>query len=132
TLNPNTPYFIVAVIVDCASNPETCGTATVAGTHIRFGENVSVTPPTGRGTPISIDVIADPTAESIDPVGVSGNVSVQSGTYVKALVASGPGGQAQFFSDGVWSTALLTAPSSSYSVQAGRFSFTELDATVTI
>jgi len=132
TLNPNTPYFIVAVIADCASNPETCGTATVAGTHIRFGANVFVTPPTGGGPPISIDVIADPTAESIDPVGVSGNVSVQSGTYVKALVASGPGGQEQFFSDGVWSTALLTAPAASYSVQAGRFSFTQLDATVTI
>jgi len=132
TLNPNTPYFVVAVIADCASNPETCGTATVAGTHIRFGGNVFFTPQTGGGPPMIVDVIADPTAESIDPVSVCGNISVQSGTYVKSLVASGPGGTEQFFSDGVWSTSLLTAPAASYCVQAGRFSFTELDSTATI
>src|SRR4029077_3995748 len=70
TLNPATPYFIAAVIADCASNPEACGTAAVAGTHIRFGANVFVPPDSGGGPPITVNVIADPTVESIDPVAV--------------------------------------------------------------
>jgi len=127
TLKASTPYFVAAVIADCASNPESCGTATTAGTHIRFNNFVIETP--AGGPPITVDVVAD---VSLDPVAVCGNVSVQSGTYVKALAAAGPGGEEQFFSTGVFSTALVSAPVTSYCVQAARFSFTQFDSTVTI
>ena len=90
TLNGNTPYFVAAVIADCATNPEACGTATVAGTHIRFNNFVTVTPD-GR-PPITINVTADPTDDPLDPVAICGSISVQAGTFVKALLSSGPGG----------------------------------------
>ncbi len=127
TLNASTPYFVAAVIADCASNPESCGTAAAAGTHIRFNNFVTGTP--AGGPPITINVTAD---ASVDPVGICGNVSVQFGTYVKLLASAGPGAAEQFFSTGVFSTALLNAPAASYCVQGARFSFTELDSTVTI
>ncbi len=127
TLNGNTPYFVGAVIADCASNPEPCGTATVGGTHIRFNDFVHPTP--DGGPPITINVTAD---ASVDPVAVCGSVSVQSGTFVKLLASAGPGGQEQFFSVGVFSTALVSPPAASYCVQGARFSFSELDSTVTI
>jgi len=130
TLNGNTPYFVAAVIADCASNPEACGTATVAGTHIRFNNFVTLTP--DGGPPITINVTADPTVDPLDPVAICGSISVQSGTFVKALVSAGPGGEEQFFSSGVFSTALVSPPASSYCVQGARFSFGELDSTVTI
>jgi hypothetical protein len=118
---------VSAVIADCASNPEQCGTATVAGTHIRFNDFVHGTP--DGGPPITINLTAD---VSLDPVGICGSVSVQSGTFVKALASAGPGGQEQFSSVGVFSTALVSPPASSYCVQGARFSFGELDSTVTI
>lgn len=130
TLNGNTPYLVGAVIADCPSNPEQCGTATVAGTHIRFTAFVQVTP--DGGPPINIDVTADPTSFPLDPVAACGSVSVQSGTFVKLLAAAGPGGSDEFFSIGVFSTALVSPPASSYCVQVGRSSFSELDSTVTI
>src|SRR5215471_16560226 len=130
TLNGNTPYFVGAVIADCPSNPESCGTATVAGTHIRFNDFVFGTP--DGGPPITINVTADPTVDPLDPVAICGNVSVQFGTFVKLLASAGPGGQEQFFSVGVFSTALVSPPASSYCVQAARLSFTELDSTVSI
>src|SRR3982751_6300190 len=130
TLNGNTPYFVVAVIADCASNPEACGSATVAGTHIRFNNFVTFTP--DGGPPITVNVTADPTVDPLDPVAICGSISVQSGTFVKALASGGPGGQEQFFSSGIFSTALVTPPASSYCVQGARFSFGEVDSTVTI
>jgi hypothetical protein len=130
TLNGNTPYFVAAVIADCATNPEQCGTATVAGTHIRFNDFVHPTP--DGGPPITINLTADPMVDPLDPVAICGSVSVQSGTFVKALASAGPGGEEQFFSVGVFSTALVTPPASSYCVQGARFSFGEVDSTVTI
>jgi hypothetical protein len=53
TLNANTPYFVGAVIADCASNPEQCGTATVTGTHIRFNIRLQLRgPPHPVRTPV--------------------------------------------------------------------------------
>jgi len=130
TLNANTPYFIGAVIADCASNPEQCGTGTVVGTHIRFNNFVTQTPNSGT---ITVNVTADPVNNALDPVAICGSVSVQSGTFVKLLANAKGGGDEQFFSSGVFSTTTVSAPASSYCVQGGRLSFfTELDATVTL
>ncbi len=126
TLKASTPYFVTAIVADCASNPESCGTATAAGTHVRFTAFVQVTPAAGSTT---IDVTTD---VSLDPVSICGSVSVQSGAFVKLLASAGPGGQEAFTSVGVFSTALVNAPVASYCVQGARFSFTELDSTVTI
>jgi hypothetical protein len=126
TLKASTPYFVTAIVADCASNPESCGTSAAAGTHIRFNAFVQVTPEVGSTT---IDVTTD---SSLDPVAICGSVSVQSGTFVKLFASAGPGGPEDFSSTGVFSTALVNAPAASYCVQGARFSFTELDSTVTI
>ena len=85
TLNANTPYFVGAVIADCASNPEQCGTAAVTGTHIRFNNFVTTTPGSGS---ITVNVTADPTNYPLDPLAICGSLSVQSGTFVKAVVGA--------------------------------------------
>jgi hypothetical protein len=131
TLNANTPYFVGAVIADCASNPEQCGTATVTGTHIRFNNFVTTTPNSGS---ITVNVIADPTNYPLDPLAICGSLSVQSGTFVKALVGAESAFTLpeQFYSVGVYSTTMVNAPATSYCVQGSHLSFSELDATVTL
>jgi hypothetical protein len=129
TLKTDTPYFVTAIVADCASNPQSCGTAAAAGTHVRFHPEEAVVVIFAGSPPPPIDVTAD---SSGDPVAICGNVSVQSGTFVKLFASAGPGGQEQFYLAGVYSTALVNAPATSYCVQGARFSFTELDSTVTI
>ncbi len=127
TLSPGTLYFAFAVLGDCAGDPASCGTSTTAGTHIRTATQ-SLTTPTD-GSPIVVNLTAD---ASLNPVAICGAVQVDSGTFVRLSASVDTGFTDNDFTPGVFSTASVSAPASSYCVEAAPSTSVQLDATITI
>jgi hypothetical protein len=127
TLNAGTFYVASAVVADCASDPQGCGTATVGGTHIRFGVTFGVEPQ--AGSPLVFDFSADP---ALNPTSICGTVTVAAGTFVKLFATTSKDASDFDFSAGVFSTAIVNAPTTSYCVVGAEFAFVFLDSTITI
>ncbi|MFL5307041.1 MAG: hypothetical protein ACJ8F1_17625 [Polyangia bacterium] len=127
TLTPGDFYFVDAVVANCTGDPEACGTATAGGTHIRFG-GLAIQAPED-GSPVTLDVVADP---SLNPVPVCGTVTVDAGTFLKLSASIDNGSPDSPFSTGVYSTALIAAPTTSYCLLGAQFSFATLNTTTTI
>ena len=127
TLNAGDLYGASAIVGDCSGDPAECGTTTSAGTHIRFGAQFVQAP--DDGSPVTADLIADP---SLNPVAVCGAIQVDAGTFIKLSAILETGVPDEDFAVGVFSTAMVAAPASSYCVQAAPFTAPQLASTTTI
>ena len=127
TLNADTFYQMSAVVADCASDPEACGTSAAVGTHIRFGAQ-SVDGIPADSPPTEIDFLAD---GEQNPTTLCGDVTIDGGTFVALSTVANRGSDLVFL-NGVFSSTRSEAPTASYCVLAGPFSFVGLESTVTI